>query len=85
MSNAVFLLNSGLSPFNSSQYRIRAIYSRSVRGYPLPLFTMASFQIMCVNFSTQTVMRNDSADDLERLDADNLRRGHLEKENRSIK
>jgi hypothetical protein len=33
------------------------------------------FQILCVNFSTQTqmtVMRNDSADDLARLDVANL-------------
>jgi hypothetical protein len=35
--------------------------------------TKAPFQILCVNFSTQmTVMRNDSADDLARLDVANL-------------
>jgi hypothetical protein len=73
MSNVVFLLNSGLSPFNSSQYRIRAIFSRYVKGCPLPFIAKESFQILCVvHFSTQTVMRNDSSDDLERLDAANL-------------
>jgi hypothetical protein len=29
-SQIAFLLNSGLSPFNSSQYRIKAIFSLSV-------------------------------------------------------
>jgi hypothetical protein len=29
-SQIAFLLNSGLSPFNSSQYRIRTIFSLSV-------------------------------------------------------
>jgi hypothetical protein len=71
-SNVVFLLNSGLSPFNSWWYRIRAIFSRSGIGCPLLFFAKASLKILCVNFSLQTVMRNDSADDLERLDAANL-------------
>jgi hypothetical protein len=56
MSNVVFLLSSGLSRFNSSLYRIKAIFSRSVRGCPLSFFEKASFQILLVNFSTQTVM-----------------------------
>jgi hypothetical protein len=63
-----FLLNSGLSPFNSSQYRIRAIFSLSVHYE-------GTFSILCVNFSMQTqmtVMRNDSADDLARLGVANL-------------
>jgi hypothetical protein len=47
MSNVVFLLNSGLSPFNPSQYRIRVIY-------PLSFVAKASFQILCVNFSTHS-------------------------------
>jgi hypothetical protein len=42
------------------------------QGCPLAFFAKASFQILCVNFSTQTVMRNDSTDDLERLDAANV-------------
>jgi hypothetical protein len=47
-----------------------------VRGCPLPFFAKGFFQILRVNFSTQTtVMRNDSADDLERLDAANLHCG----------
>jgi hypothetical protein len=37
-----------------------------------PFSAKASFQILWVNFSLQTVMRNDSADNLERLEAANL-------------
>jgi hypothetical protein len=36
-----------------------------------PFSAKASFQILCV-FSLETVMRNDSADNLERLEAANL-------------
>jgi hypothetical protein len=69
----VFLLNSDLSPFNASQYRVKTIFLRSVGGCPLFFLAKTFFQIFCVNFSTQTtVMRNDSADDLKRLDAANL-------------
>jgi hypothetical protein len=64
-SQIAFLLNSGLSPFNSS-----GPFFHSLRTTKAPFL-----QILCVNFSTQTqmtVMRNDSADALARLDVTNL-------------
>jgi hypothetical protein len=64
-SQIAFLVNSGLSPFNSSGQ-----FFHSLRTTKVPFL-----QILCVNFSMQTkmtVMRNDSADDLARLDVANL-------------
>jgi hypothetical protein len=65
-SQIAFLLNSGL-------------YLSTLRSTESGLFfhslctTKAPFQILCVNFSTQmTIMRNDSVDDLARLDVANL-------------
>jgi hypothetical protein len=73
MFNVVFLLNPGLSPSNPTLHSTESgPFFHALRDCPPPFFTKAIFQILCVNFSMQTVMRNDSADDLERLDAANL-------------
>jgi hypothetical protein len=67
-SQIAFLLNLGLSPFNSSRTE-SGLFFHSLYT------TKAPFQIFCVNFSTQTQMtvtRNDSVDDLARLDVANL-------------
>jgi hypothetical protein len=67
-SQFAFLLNSGLLRFNSSSTESRPFFQSLCT-------TKAPFQILCVNFSTQTqmtVMRNDSADDLARLNVANL-------------
>jgi hypothetical protein len=67
-SQIAFLLNSGLS--------LSTLRSTESGPFFHSLWTTkAPFQILCVNFSTQTqmtVMRNDSADDLARLDVANL-------------
>jgi hypothetical protein len=66
-SQIAFLLNSGVVTFQ--------LFAVPNQGYFFTLCALRRhlFKFLCVNFSTQmTVMRNDSADDLARLDVANL-------------